>query len=257
MSYDIRLSYTSLNVLRKCRYRFFLQYVKKLVDWDKIDQRPFIVGKIADWLFQKWIERSYPQGWMEYKADEMFDWFATKNRIVYKSRGDKDKLKFKLRNASRRMENSAFNWKLPDRRMMLQKKAYCTHDGFDFSGKLDLWFPEENLIWDLKITENKRYLDAFQLYVFAWIMEKSDHEIKKLGFFSPMMRRDLYEYDWTHVERHQFEQELFELLELIRSNSWEQTAKDCWGCPVRSLCEVAVEVESFQKNKEGGFTFDV
>lgn len=237
-SYNI--SYTLLSAYKSCNKKCFLQYIKKVIEPDKVNQRPFIVGTCADWLFGKWVEEGYVPGWMECKADSIFDWFSTKRKIVYRDVDDKEKMKAKLRRAVHDLEVCADDMSLWSKKFESQRKVIFDRDGFSFFAKLDMWFPEELEIWDLKITENKKYLDSFQLYFFAWMIETSlGVKVNALKFFSPLMHPYMKEVEWTDVERHKLETDLYGLLESLKNEvSWNKTSKDCWGCPVQTWCEM-------------------
>lgn len=256
---NFNISYTLLSCYKSCRKKCYLQYIKKVIHPDQVNQRPFIVGIVADWLFGKWVEGGYPPGWMEYKADGMFDWFSTKRKIIYRNTDDKDKMKAKLRRAVHDLEVCASDADLQSKRFETQRKVAFEKDGFSFFGKLDMWFPDERKIWDLKITENKKYLDPFQLHFFAWLIENSTpHQVQGLAFFSPLMRPYFREVDWTEVEKHQLESDLYGLLDMIKNETtWDKTAKDCWGCPVQSWCEIEGEKVSEGKLMDGTLIFNL
>jgi hypothetical protein len=223
------------------------------VPWDKVNHRPFLVGLVVDWLFRKWIEEKYPEGWMEYKAETMYNWYEKRKNIIYKNPQDRGKMIKKLKKAVRLLEDAAFNELLPDRVVETNKKVAHMLDGVNWYGKLDLWFPEEKLVWDLKVTESTRYLDPFQLQFFAWLLEQKGEAVQGLAFFSPLMKKSLREHEWSEVERVGLEREIFEIIGLIKDSEWERTAKDCWGCPVVRFCESDFKVESTRVNPKGGF----
>jgi len=240
------INYTFLRTYKGCRLRAFLQYVKKVISFADINCRPFIVGIVADWLFRKWIERGYERDWMENKAEEMFIWFLTKKRIIYKGVDDKAKLLYKLKKSVRFLQEYSFQENLPKREIQTQKVIKKKIEGLEFLGKLDMWFPKENAIWDLKITNSKRYMDEFQLYFFAWLMEELGGSVEKLSFFAPIASPYLIEVVWDLDIRQEFEEGLFELLELIREGHWERNTKNCWGCPVVRFCEQGLEMKGTQ-----------
>jgi len=255
-----RLTYSFLRTYKQCRQRALLQYIKRVIPASEVNHRPFIVGLVADWLFGKWVTtENFAHNWMENKAEAMFEWFTTKKRIVYKGADDKSKLIYKLKKSVRFLEQYSFQEELPKREIQMQKKVGKKMEGFNFWGKMDMWFPKEKAIWDLKITDSKRYMDEFQLYFFAWLMEELGHEVKGLAFFTPIASPYLREVHWRDGDRsvrEKFEQELFELLELIREDRWERNAKNCWGCPVVKWCDLMDDIKS-SKLKGGGFRVEL
>jgi CRISPR/Cas system-associated exonuclease Cas4 (RecB family) len=235
-----------------------LQYVKKVVPPEKVNQRPFIVGICADWLFKKWVAGGYHSDWMEQEARGIFEWFSTKRVIRYLDGSDKEKLILKLTMAVKDLQQAALDEKFPDRVLNLQKELRVDYNQFVMSGKLDIWFPEEKAICDLKITSSMKYLDSFQLRYFAWLMERK-HTIfvEKLTFLSPMMRPYLKEVSWLPNDKTEFDLLLFDVLGRIASNDWSITTKDCWSCPVASFCEeFTVEAER-TKSASGGFKIKI
>jgi CRISPR/Cas system-associated exonuclease Cas4 (RecB family) len=250
----MRLSYTMLSTYQKCHRRMWLQYVKKLVPPEKVNQRPFIVGICADWLFKKWVERGYPLGWMEEESRGIFEWFSTKRNIRYLDPADKEKLIFKLGKSVVALQEAVLESKFPDRSLELQKELEVEHGQFTLTGKMDIWFSKERAIYDLKITVSTKYLDSFQLRYFAWLMErKYGIPVESLMFLSPLMRPYLREVTWLPTDKVDFESLLFYTLGQISSGNWDITTKDCWSCPVASYCEeFAVQSES-ERTASGGF----
>jgi hypothetical protein len=209
-------------------------------------------------LFNKWVKKGYPENWMENEAEGWFKWFAGKRLVRYKGMEDRDKLIRKLQISVNRLQDAAFSENLPQRNVVIQNQAEHLGENFKFKGRMDIWLPDEKAIWDLKITESKRYLDAFQLRFFAWLMKQKGVETESLAFLSPLMRPYLRTVDWSLSILADLEHELFQLLELIKAESWEITAKDCWGCPVSRWCEEPTESYSkIERRKGGGVRFDL
>jgi len=217
------------------------------------------VGIVVDWLFTKWIEAEYPVDWMEEKAEAIFNWFANRRFIQYKYESDKEQLVRKAQNAARLLQEAAFEWELPKRKVEAQKKVelkgYEEFEGFEFFGKLDLWFPEEKLVWDLKVTKYKKYLDEFQLRFFAWLLTNTGEVVKGAGFLTPLRSPVVSEVHLGYNETAEFEQELYGILSDVKCEEhWAATAKDCWNCPVRYHCEQDFSASFDAKKKEdGGF----
>jgi len=235
----------------------YLQYIKKVVPYEKIDNRPFIVGICADWLFKKWVESGYPKDWMENKAKEIFEWFATKKRIKYISSDDKEKLIRKLIVSVVDLQEAVYVEKFPERALILQLTVEYPVQSNNLTGKMDIWFPEEKAICDLKITASNKYLDEFQLRFFAWLVErKMQVSVARLVFLSPLMTPYMREVSWSPEDKVEFELDLMSHLSLISDGRWEVTAKDCWNCPVAHFCEEGAVKES-KKTKSGGFSLNV
>lgn len=252
-----RITYTLLSCYESCHKKCYLQYFKQVVPYEKVNHRPFMVGIVADWLFGKWItEENYVEGWMADKAEDIYNWFEKRRSITYLGPNDKHKMLVKLNKAARLMEDAAFANDFPDRKIDVQTKLSYIKDGVEYFGKLDLWFPDEGLIWDLKITQSSRYLNVFQLHMFAWLMENNNQEVKGLAFLSPMMKKSLREHDWCEADRVELERRVFSLVEKIKASNWKMDASSCWGCPVARFCEGDMEIESSKKIEAGGFTIN-
>lgn len=256
--FDTTLSYTFLSTYGKCHKRAYLQYVKKVVPTEKINQRPFIVGICADWLFKKWAGKGYPLGWMEEEARGIFEWFSTKRAIRYLDPADKEKMIFKLGKSVVALQEAALESKFPDKILDLQKEIRIPYNQFVLSGKLDIWFPEDKAIWDLKITSAVKYLDSFQLRYFAWLMErKYGISVESLMFLSPLMKPYLREVTWLPGDKVDFELALFNSLGQIASGDWEITTKNCWGCPVSGYCEEFATGSERERTSSGGFKIKI
>lgn len=252
------ISYTLLSTYERCRKKCLLELVKRVVPFESVNNRPFIVGTVSDWLFTHWItDENYREGWMESKAEDLFNWFATKRRIIYKGKEDKEKLIFKLKNSVRRIESAAFAECLPDRNVKLQTRFEHRTSGLNFVGKVDVWFPDEEILWDLKVTESMKYLNKFQLMFFAWLWGLESKTIKRVGFFSPLMKKYLQEHDVVQVDFDETERRVFNIISMMKEDNWQVTTTDCWGCSVQDFCEEDVKIDRMEKNKTGGFTIDV
>lgn len=255
---QFNISYTFISTYKRCHRRALLQYVEQVVPREKVDHRNFIVGICADQLFNKWVKEGYREDWMENEAESWFKWFAGKRLVRYRNIEDRDKLIRKLKISVNRLQEAVFCENLPQRNVEMQKKLEYLGEDFKFVGRLDMWFPDEKAVWDLKITEAKRYLDNFQLYFFAWLFKQMGVEVKSLAFLSPLMQPYLKLVDWSLSALADFEQELFYLLELIKAEDWRITAKDCWSCPVQSWCEEPPDsYKKVEKTKAGGIRFDL
>ncbi len=252
-------SYTALSTYRKCRKRAFLQYVKKVIPYDQIDNRPFLVGIVLDWLFKKWITvEDYKEGWMENKAEEMVEWFATKRRVKFISPTDKTDLIHKAQFAAKKLEQVALDERFPEREFIAQLELQAKVGALTITGKLDFYFPVENAIYDLKITKTAKYLEAFQLHLFAWLVEKARNApVEVLGWISPLMTPSVRLCDWSVLERQAIETTIAELNELIMGQHWEKTSKDCWGCPVYRFCEEPSDIKSRKRNPQGGLILEL
>ena len=251
------MSYTLLSCYKRCKQRCKLQYFDKVIPYDKINHRPFIVGIVLDTLFDKWVtEQSFRHDWMEDNSDGLFLWYAKKENIIYKDADDKRKLMFKARNAARRLQDYVYDLCIHERSIEVQKKLEFKYDGFNFVCKLDMWFPDDHEICDLKITEAARYLDPFQLRIFGWAMENRGETVEKLSFLSPLMKKGYREISWTAEDKDDTLRELTVLLEQIRKREWGRTAKDCWGCPVVAFCEADFEVEKEERTESGSFRIE-
>ena len=250
--FEKRISYTLLSCYEKCHKRCYLQYFKQVVGYDEVNHRNFMVGLVGDWLFNKWIsEHNYEESWMENKAEDIYNWFEKRKNVIYRNNLDKAKMLKKL------MEDVAFANDFPDRKIDTQLKLSYVHDGVEYFGKLDLWFPEEELVWDLKITESSKYLDVFQLHFFAWLIEQNNMNVKGLAFLVPMMKKSLQEHEWTEVDRVELERRVAEDLAKLKARNWQMNASDCWGCPVARFCEGDVTLDSSFKEGLGGFKINL
>jgi len=253
------ISYTFLSTYKKCHRRAFLQYILKVVPPDQIDNRPFIVGIVVDWLFNKWVtEHSYEEGWMKENAEDLFEWFITKRKVRFKDSSDKASLIDKTVYSCEKLEEIAFAEHLPERVFETQHEVSFDRGSIHYYGKLDMWFPEELAIWDLKVTKYSKYLDKFQLQFFAWMMEECyGVKVSQLRFMSPLMVPAVKEVEWNPVIKHEVEEAVTTLNFSIANKDWKITSKDCWNCPVARYCEEPTDVKKRTKNDKGGFVLEV
>jgi len=251
-------SYSFLNTYKRCHRRAYLQYIQKAVDSAKVDHRPFIIGLVIDKLFEKWIVRDYPIDYMEENVESLFNWYAQRRHIIFKGTGDQDGLIRRAKGVSRLLQEVAFDERMSERVIEVQKKVIYTgepnFEGLQFYSRLDLWFPEESIIMDLKVTKQKKYLDVFQLYFFAWIMTKTGEKVTDVAFLVPELSPSIREVEYDLSIAADFELNLLLLLEEAEKEvDWSITASDCWGCPFRYLCE-EVDMDSMVVEKqEHGF----
>lgn len=239
----MRYSYTFLDTYMRCHKRAYLQYVKKVIDYNDYDNRPFIVGIVVDKLFEKWVQRDFELGYMEGNAEGLFNWYCQRRKVIWKGEGDKERLQNRAVKVARLLQDVALDAGLPDMgEIDVQKKVlYKGEPGFEefeFYGKLDIWIPKFNAVWDLKVTTQKKYLKRYQLDFFTWLLERTGHEVKEIAFLVPEMRPAVQYFDIEEADKVSFEQELLMLLSDIRNEEeWLPTAKECWGCPVWSHCD--------------------
>ena len=254
------ISHTFLEAYKKCQKMAWLQYIKKVIPNEKIDKRNFLVGIVADWLFKKWAtDMEFQPGWMETKSSIMYDWFESKNFVRYKGWEDRPLMKRKLQESTQKLEECVFELKFDEKRMDLQRSFKYSEDGVDFYGKMDIWFPDEKQVVDLKITKYKKWLKPEQLQFYTWIMRKNNLEVNSAHFLSPLMPIFYIEEDISLSAVELFEEDMWKTIELIRNENWEETAKDCWGCPVEQFCTIPEEdfIVDSKPNKIGGFSIDL
>lgn len=254
----MNISWTFINTYRTCPLRAKLQYIDKVIPRDKVDHRPFIVGIVGDWLFRKWVEKDFQEGWMRKKSKDIFDWWLTKVNIKFRSGDDYWKLLYKLQKSVESLESASFRLSLNERDFKTQKKLTFEEGGFKFTGKLDLWFPEEKAIWDLKITESVKYLKKGQLFFYKWMMEKAGYEISELAFLVPLRTKDLEEIEYAQEDLQEFETGLVSTLEDVRDRKFDRNTGGCWGCPVVKWCQREAEsMFDSHRGEDGIFIVDV
>lgn len=259
-----RMSYTFLDTYKRCHRRAHLQYVRKVIDFADRDHRPFIVGIVVDWLFEKWIGKmNFEENWMEDKAEALFYWWIQRRRVVFKGDGDKEKLCARVVKVARLLQEAAFDCCLPEMeetgtkieaQKKIEYKGEPEFEDFEFFGKLDLWIPKIGAVWDLKVTTQKKYLNRFQLDFFTWLLERTGNEVREMAFLVPELKPSLREVEVNESFKVDFEQELLMLLSDVKNEEeWLPTAKDCWGCPVRHVCEEEDIVGLKVEKKDLGF----
>ena len=257
---DANISYTLLKDYRQCHRMVYLKHIIKVIPLDRVNHRNYIVGIAADWLFSKWItEEAYEPEWMYKKADAIFLWFAKKKFIKYRSDNDREQLMMKLQASVQQLEACAITMGLPERKLEAQKRVSLTEEGLNFYSKLDLWFPEEHKIIDLKITKDKKYLDPTQLCFYAWMLRKKSEQVDSAEFLSPLMPEYLIECDVSLTAVEEFEEGLWEDVNKMKEGQWDQSSKDCYGCQVMKFCEIETSeyMQNVMRRESAGFSFDV
>ena len=259
----MNVSYTFLNTYKRCHRRAKLQYIDKVVDRSQINHRNFMVGTVVDWLFIKWIsEQRFLDGWMEMKAESMFRWFADRRHIIYRNDDDKENLIRRTINVTRLLQEASYEEGLPDlpedaidTQKIVKFKDVPGFEGFEFFGKVDLWFGGKQALWDLKVTIQKKYLDDFQLRFYAWMFDHIGLNVKSLAFFVPELTPSFRPIDYDDSVKADTELEIIELLTKVKNEEeWAITAKDCWGCPVQTHCDQKELGDMVAEKKEdGGF----
>jgi hypothetical protein len=125
--------------------------------------------------------------------------------------------------------------------------------------KLDIWFPDENRLIDLKVTKDKKYLDPVQLQMYTWGLRKNNIIVDSAGFYSPLMKEFEIEADVSLTAVEKFEEDMWKDVKLIQEENWECTAEDCWGCGVKAFCnfDPLDSVRNVEKVDGYGFKFEL
>jgi len=249
----MNISWTFLDTYRRCPLRARLQFIEKVIPRDKVDHRPFIVGIVGDWLFTKWVERNFSEGWMQGKAKDIFDWWLKKVNVKYRSSDDYYKLLYKLQKSVEALEALSFELGLDKKKLITQKKILFKGGSFTFTGKIDIWLPEENAIWDLKITESLKYLKKGQLFFYKWLFVHSGIEAKNLAFLVPLRTKGLETVEYNKEDLAQFEKDLKKTLADVQQRKFNKNMEECWNCPVRNWCQEDMDLFESQRNKDGIF----
>lgn len=243
----MRINYTFLSAFKKCRRKAYLHHIKQVVPRQNVDNRNFMVGTVVDKLLEQWVKREYDEGYMEGNARGLFNWYAQRRRIVYRSTNDKEDLIRKAEKAARLLQEAVYEEGLPNEEIepqrIVQFKDIKGYEGFEVYAKLDLWFPKRHAVWDLKTTAQKKWLDPFQLEFFAWAMEHVGETVEEAAFLVPLLHPSVQHIDIDTSSKVDFEAELIELFEeVLQEDTWSPNPKDCWGCPVYNHCEQEDEV---------------
>lgn len=256
------MNYTFLSTFKKCRRKAYLQYIKEVVPRHKIDHRSFIVGTVIDKLLEQWIEKEYVDGYMEENARGLFNWYAERRHIVYRSTDDKEQLVQKTLKAARLLQEVVYDEGLPNEEIVPQKIVQFQDiegfEEFEFYAKIDLWIVSRKAVWDLKTTAQKKWLDPYQLEFFAWCMEHVGEPVEELAFLVPLMHPSVQYVELSTSHKIDFEIDLLGLLqEVVQEEIWSPNPKDCWGCPVYNHCEQEDEVAVKVERKGDGFRVSI
>ncbi len=248
----MRISYSTLRVLEACPYQYYLKTVEAP---ERPDSRNFLVGAVCDNLMQDWYRAGCPAGWMADHAQEYFDRYIRRNRIVWrkltaetlareKAADDKGVLWGRVGRAVLKIESTLILMGLNDpkncvaqRQIALPMPKMGEHQ---LTGKLDLWDRTKRDLYEMKVTQDDARFDPDQLRMYAlliWLQDQED--VRNLYFFAPIRKQRIVPVPYNRADLKIILERCARAIQLIEKGKFEPVGRvqACHSCDYRlSVC---------------------
>lgn len=248
----MRISYSTLRLLESCPYQYYLKTVEAP---ERPDSRNFLVGAVCDNLMQDWYRAGCPPGWMKDHAEEYFNRYIRRNRIVWrkltaetlareKATDDRGVLWNRIVRAIDKIEgtlilmglNNAKNV-IAQRQIALPMPKIAEHQ---LTGKLDLWDISKRDLYEMKVTQDDARFDPDQLRFYAlliWLQDKQD--VNNLFFFAPIRKQRIVQVPYNRADLRLILERSARAIELVQKGKFEPVGRTqaCHSCDFRlSVC---------------------
>lgn len=189
-----KLSYSEKRDITVCPHRYELIAIDKVQTFDVDIARRLLVPNVLDMALDLWVKATFT-GSIEEIAVARYARYIQENErsIKWKHPMDMRDCELKLRDASVKLEAGMRNAGLctsdavsqPDCKALLE---LSNGEQLKLTGRLDLLYTEEPSIWDLKTTDNVKWLDVDQLIYYDFAMSiLLGRKVKRCGFLAPLI----------------------------------------------------------------------
>jgi hypothetical protein len=244
-SKPLKLSYSSFKNAQQCKAKYAMANV---LYWTPktIDTRNFFLGSVGHSCMERWIkEGSLQRGFMPDIALEEFDLYLKSNTVVPLNKHDMGDLRIKAVMNAQALEDTFFTYGLHEKRLVSEKKWQVSLPGYDnvlLIGTMDLMSPEDNVIYDLKMTKNANFMDEDQLNIYAMMGVLSGLKTTKAGFIVPLRKEKVVTVefeaaDFTAMLR-RLQDEVSSIKDNLKTGKWDfhYVKNDCFRCQVNQSC---------------------
>jgi len=255
----INISFSGLNTWERCPRRKLLELAVPKNEWAKLqEQRNFVAGSVVHDLFAEWVLSGFADDFMtEDRVRIAFDEYVAKLRrkglpvtwrdsvsvSVAKKWGVYTDYEYNLKKATQAattMVLIARSLQLPLRRVLSEEWVRVEHpadDRFRFIGAVDIYDFENDIIYDIKVTENTRYGNPLQLAFYGMLLGSQLGRLPgKAAFIYPLGANKIVAVDFKEYFGGLKEQVDKFIVAFDEMRFPPKPSRDCATCPVRTWC---------------------
>jgi len=248
----MRISYSTLRLLEACPYQYYLKTVEAP---ERPDARNFLVGAVCDNLLQDWYRAGCLPGWMMSHAEEYFERYIRRNRIVWrkltqetltreKAVDDRAVLWGRVGKAVPKIESTIVLMGLNDAKNVVAQRQISLPmpkiEEHQLTGKLDLWDRGKRDLYEMKVTQDDARFDPDQLKFYAlliWLQDRED--VHNLYFFAPIRKQRIVPVPYNRADLRIVLERCARGIYLIEKGKFEPVGRvqQCHSCEFRmSVC---------------------
>ena len=245
----MKISYSTLFEIESCPWKYHQHRIVRIPG--QPDARNFAAGAVADELVQLWFENGCERGWMQKHVDKCYDRYKENNRIVWrnickttllkaKAHDDEGLIRSRLHKYMPKIEAVLVRGGLagnPD--IVLQRReavSFPGHEEHTLVGACDFFDTAKRIVYEMKVTYNKEWLNKDQLLMYAAIFTALDRQqINGLYFVSPLMRNSLISVPFTYYEVRGLLKRALAAIRLVEAGDLKPVGKSrvCFSCDFR------------------------
>ena len=241
-----KFSYSEKRDITTCPHRYELITVRKIPQDFEI--RRLLVPNVLDGALDTWIKNLFT-GHLVDIAVEHYRYYVENNKryIRWKHPMDMRDCEISLVDTANKLETAMKQYGLCRSDCIAQKncKAIITLSNgseIKLTGRLDLYYDEAPMIYDLKTTDNPKWLDIKQLIFYDFVISHmTGRKVKKCGFLAPMMNPPVLELDYVgKAEWDELFQELNSAISVVTSGQFPDLGnkdEDCFMCFAKWYCK--------------------
>ena len=234
----VKLSYSDLRDLVICPMRWELINVKGVKP--DFDLRRFLVPNVIDQAFTDWVNQGFPDNQLLILALARFDMSIKTNFIRWKHPLDQQEERERTRRAAWNLEFAMRQRDMCRVGATSQNRIKLLIDTVKLTGRPDIIYHDSLEIYDVKTTEDKKWLDFGQLHYYAMaISAEKRQRISKVGFLAPLMDPVVQPCESTKEDWKNIVTKIKAAEVSVRTKQFPPTGLDndaCYMCLVKRAC---------------------
>lgn len=251
-----KLSYSEKRDITTCPHRYELISIQKIQTVDASIVRRLLVANSLDSSLDTWVKQSFTGSLEEIAVTEFNSRIKSAGRYIqWKSATDARECELNLRRGAVNLAKGMQEADMCRSDVETQphvKAILKLSDGQEIklTGRLDLLYRDEPSVWDLKTTENVKWLDLDQLIYYDLAMSlQLGRKVKRCGFLVPLLNPPVQEIPAVGKDQwNRLIEELNQAIQHIHNSDYPATgdpSKDCFMCFAKKFCKRnVVEVPS-------------
>jgi CRISPR/Cas system-associated exonuclease Cas4 (RecB family) len=239
----MNLSYSAYRLFQKCPVAYRLRYVDRLRPVRLIDNRKYLVGSVCHSCLHRWIvEAQCEPAWMSTIVEQEIGKFLAENKIICDLLFSADFLIGLIKKHVIKIQEGYFALGLHKKQTQseLLVEIYDARSRGWLKGRIDLYEPEANIIYDLKATTDESWFDREQGLFYALIVGlKTGKRVMQFGQFVPLRPEIVLMEKFDTRELEAIHSRVEWAVKFIQNNVFKPTKdkKACQDCEMREVCK--------------------